>query len=779
MGPGRGLPVVAGRILAVCLLAASWRSPLLAQTARPAAKPEAPTAGVLHVPDAAAGLAAGRALAGRPRATAIHTATPPSIDGAIDDLAWQRAARITSFVQERPVEGAPPTEETEVRIAYDSQHIYIAIHAFYSNPDIIRASRADRDRIGADDTVTVFFDPFLDQQRAYAFTVNAYGVQADSLLGGGGGGGWGGPGGRGGGPGGGGPGDSSWDALFHSAGTRVADGWTAELAIPFKSLRYPGRAPDQPHVWGFQIQRDINGKNESVVWAPVSRDVMGFLRQMGVLDGMLNLSTSRNIELLPSVTGIQTRSLDDDDARAYTTDAVREGGIGVKYGVTSNLTLDFTLNPDFSQIESDVQQIEVNQRFPLFFPELRPFFLEGQEIFSLPGPGNLVHTRTIVDPRYGAKLTGKVGQMTVGLVFANDQAPGRGEPTDHGYGQNAQVLVGRLRFDFASDSNVGLLVTDREFADTFSRTGAIDGRFRIGSNQRVSLKAVTSRHRDDEGVGRQGALYSVDYRKEGRRLSYGADFFSISPDFRTDTGFIRRVDERRVGADVSYRWWPESWVTNWGPNAQYSRNYTHDGVLQDERYNLGMNVQLARNVNFNGDVSRELERFQGIDFWKTRFGFGGRINTSRRVSFGGFINGGDEIRFVDDPFLGSSRGVNFSATLRPLDRLQSDISLSSSRFVDRRNDLVVFDVKIWRSQTSYQFTNRLRMRSIIEYDDFDETLGGNFLVTYRINAGTVFFVGYDDRYQRGDLIDADALPTSRLHRTNRAVFTKLQVLFRY
>ena len=243
-----------------------------------------------------------------------------------------------------------------------------------------------------------------------------------AAAGGGGGGGR----GRGGGFGGRGipRGDNSWDALFDSGAQLVDDGFTAELAIPFKSLRYPQRERDVPHRWGFQIVREIRGKDENVVWAPISRGVAGFLPQMGLLEGMTNLSMSRNLEIMPVATGIQFGSLDTSNGDFATGDAQPEGGVNVKYGITSNLTADFTFNPDFSQIESDRPQIEENQRFALFYPELRPFFLEGAEIFNVFGPINFVHTRTIVDPDWGAKITGKIGRTSVGFLAANDAAAG-------------------------------------------------------------------------------------------------------------------------------------------------------------------------------------------------------------------------------------------------------------------------------------------------------------------------------------------------------------------
>ena len=753
-------------------------------------------AGDEHAPPAGA-------LTGRPSVTVTRAAAAPRLDGRLDDAIWRTAAHVSNFVQERPVEGAPASEATDVYIAYDSQRIYFGIYAHYSNTSLIRANRVDRDQIGRDDTVAVYFDPFLDQQRGYSFEVNAYGVQGDALLnnsGGPGGGGGGFPGGGGGFPGGGGgggggrgpgggggggagargsQGDSSWDALFESAGALVEDGWTAEMAIPFKSLRYPARRGGQMHRWGFQIQRTIESKDEVLIWAPTSRDVMGFLRQMGLLDGMSGLSTSRNLEILPTVTAIQAGSLNTTTA-AYSAADTEEGGVGVKYGLTSNLTLDFAFNPDFSQIESDRQQIDVNQRFPLFFPELRPFFLEGQEVFAFQGPVNLIHTRTIVDPRYGAKVTGKAGRTTVGLVIANDEAPGKvDDPLDSAFGQSAQVLLGRVRYDLASEQTVGAIVTDREFLDSYSRAGGLDGQFRIGRNHRLGVKAVATRRRDVAGVESSGWMSDVSFRKEGRNLSYGVMNFEISPNFKTDMGFVRRVDQRQTGVNLSYRWWPQAAIINWGPQIRYSRNYGFDGVLNDEQFGTGVNLQFAKAINVNAAVDRDMERYRGVNFDKTRYNFGGGVNTSRKISFGGFVSLGDQVRYITAPFLGDGSNLSLFTTVRPFSRLQSDISLSTSRLVDPRNDTEAFDIKILRAQTTYQFTERLLVRNIMEVNDYDKTLGANVLVTYRVNSGTAFYVGYDDRYRQGDQLNAVLLPTTTLQRTNRAFFTKLQVLFRY
>ena len=741
------------------------------------------------------GIAAGAGvLTGRPTVRPPVVDAPPAIDGRLDDEAWAAAVRITEFVQLSPLDGAPGTEATEVFIAYDSTNIYLGFHAHYANPDMLRANRSDRDRSPGDDAFVVYFDPFLDQQRAYVFTVNAYGVQTDAILSArGGGGGFGGGGGDGGGPRGffGPPrGDRSWDTLFDSAGRVVQDGFTAEMAIPFKSLRYPRRGGTTPHRWGFQIARRIRGKNETVVWSPVRRDVAGFLPQMGVLDGMTGLSTSRNIEILPTFTAFQFGAL--DDAGQFANDRAKpEGGVNFKYGVTSNLTADVTFNPDFSQIESDRPQIEVNQRFALFYPELRPFFLEGAEIFQFRGPVNLVHTRTIVDPRYGAKLTGKAGSTTIGVMYANDEAPGYDdEVIDRGAGQSAQTFVGRMRYDLYSESYVGAIFTSREFAASTNQVAGLDSNFRLGDTHSFGVRAVGTQDTDLDGLETSGFLLDASIRKTGRNLSYFLAHYALSPDFQTDVGFVRRVDQRATFGNVSYSWWPEHWIISWGPVFNYMRGYNFEGILEDEQYSGGLNFSLTNNVRFDANVNREMERFGGINFFKTRFRYMGVNSASRRVSFGIGSSGGDQIYYDEErPYLGRDFGWNGFLNLRFMSRLSTRIFVDTNRFVDvTAGDELVFDVNVFRTQTTYQFTDRLLFRNISEYYSFDQKLSLNFLLTYRINAGTVFYVGYDDRYQQGDLIERDAngdgiddryFPTTSMLRTNRALFTKLQYLFRY
>ena len=715
-------------------------------------------------------------LAGRPTIRPTRADTPPDIDGLLDDPVWKKAVKITEFEQYEPVDGVPPTEPTDMYVAYDSDHLYFAFYAYYSDPSVMRANRVDRDQAPQDDLLTVYFDTFMDQQRSFDFDVNAYNVQGDGIIN---------VAGRSTNRGAGIPfADRSWDALFESATQIVEDGFTAEMAIPFKSLRYPRVPEGVPHRWGFQFVREIREHDrENIVWAPMSRDVQSFMRQFGVLEGMTDLSTSRNLEFLPTFTAINFGALNTETG-GFPTSSHPEGGVNVKYGITSNLVADFTFNPDFSQIESDLPQIEVNQRFPLFFPELRPFFVEGNEIFEINGPVTYVHTRTIVDPLLGAKLTGKAGKFTIGVLTANDEAPGNLEDhTDPLFGQNAQTFIGRVKYDLYSESHIGAIFTNRDYLGGKSTLGGLDSSFRLSPQHVFRVTAVGSQNTDLDGIQTDGHVFDINLNQNGRNLDWFVNVFEITPDFGTEVGFVRRVDQRRAEGRISYRWFPQNWIIDWGTNLAYGRNWNFDGVLEDENTVTGLSAQFTRNLVASGGVNFDMERFAEIDFQQNRYFFGGGIN-NRTFSVRVNVRAGDQI-FYDEvsPYLGHEAGTSLRLTMRPISRLQAGLSLTTSNFTDpRNNDAQIFNVKITRLQTTYQLTDRLRVRNITEYDTFDTQFDFNLLVTYRVNGGTVFYVGYDDHYRQERFIEdlEDQLfLSSEYRRTNRAIFTKLRYLFRY
>src|SRR5205823_2864534 len=343
----------------------------------------------------------------------------PLIDGKLDDEVWTHAVVLKDFYQTQPGDNIAPTKPTEVLLGYDAKFLYVALHC-YDEPDKIRATIPKRDNIWNDDYVGILFDTFNDGRKAYEFDFSPLGVQADGIWTDGQGE------------------DFNPDFVFESKGILTSDGWTVEAAIPFKSLRY---VAGKDKLWGAHFWRRIKRfNNELDMWMPISRDVSSWLAQEGHLAGLEGISTERTLELIPSLTlsetGKRKATLTPDQVNAGMKDPGRfvnesvkfDPGLTGKFSITPNVTLDFAINPDFAQVESDQLVVTANQRFPIFFSEKRPFFLEGIDIFNTQIAA--VHTRTIIDPDYAVKLTGKVDRNTFGLLLASDNGPGNFSPED-------------------------------------------------------------------------------------------------------------------------------------------------------------------------------------------------------------------------------------------------------------------------------------------------------------------------------------------------------------
>src|ERR1043166_6407574 len=340
---------------------------------------------------------------------------PPTVDGKLDDEVWKSAALFKDFVQTNPGDNIAPSKPTEVMMGYDAKTLYIAFHCF-DEPDKIRATVAKRDDIFNEDNVRIYLDTFNDQRRAYILGWNPLGIQADGIMTEGSGT------------------DFSVDIVMESKGMITSDGWTLEVAIPFKSLRYEA---GKGKLWGVHILRNIDRFNDEFdSWMPTSRDISSQLAQEGHLTGLENISTEHTLEIIPSLTlsetgkrvsalsAIQQAAIPAplDPGRTLNQPIKMDLGVTAKYGITPTVTLDLAINPDFAQVEADQTVVTANQRFPIFFEEKRPFFLEGIDIFRT--PIQAVHTRAIVDPDVAVKLSGKRGKNTFGILLASDNAPG-------------------------------------------------------------------------------------------------------------------------------------------------------------------------------------------------------------------------------------------------------------------------------------------------------------------------------------------------------------------
>ena len=347
---------------------------------------------------------------------------PPVIDGKLDDEVWKHAIVLKDFYQVQPGDNIAPSKPTEVMLGHDAKFLYIAFHC-YDEPDKVRANIPKRDNIFDDDYVGILFDTFNDSRKAYEFDFNPLGVQADGIWTDGQGE------------------DFNPDVVLESKGVVGADGWTVEIAIPFKSLRY---VAGKDKLWGAHFWRRIKRfNNELDMWMPINRDISSWLSQEGHLTGLEGISTERTLELIPSLTlsetGKRKASLTPAQLNAGLLDPGRfvnepikfDPGLTGKFTITPNVTLDFAIKPDFAQVESDQLVVTANQRFPIFFSEKRPFFLEGIDIFNTQIAA--VHTRTIVDPLVAVKLTGKVGRNTFGMLVASDNAPGNLSEDDRAF----------------------------------------------------------------------------------------------------------------------------------------------------------------------------------------------------------------------------------------------------------------------------------------------------------------------------------------------------------
>ncbi|MFN0177742.1 MAG: DUF5916 domain-containing protein [Gemmatimonadales bacterium] len=475
----------------------------------------------------------------RPTVVPPRIDTVIGVDGKLDEPVWRQAVRLGGFHQYRPVDLRPADQQTEVLVWYSPTAIHFGIIAHDRDPGAIRATLADRDKIDEDDRVILYLDTFNDRRRAFAFGVNALGVQEDGVRteGSGGGGGGGGGGSRGGGGGGGGGGfgtavsfDRSQDYVYTSRGSITDSGYVVEVQIPFKSLRYPG---GRELTWGFHVVRATQRSGFEDTWADVRRGSSSFLGQSGLITGLTGIKRGLVTEVQPFVTAAAS-GIRDTLGRFERQRLDPDFGANFRLGFTS-LAIDGTINPDFSQVESDAGQVTLNERFALFFPERRPFFLEGIELFQT--PGSLVYTRRVGNPIAGGKITGKFGRFGVAHLTAVDDVTDE----DSGIRERPLVNIARLRADVGQNSLAGVTFTDRSTGRGYSRIIATDSRFVI--KRIYTLNTSVGRSFASDTVSRAGSIWSVDFGRTGRSFGFSYSFEGRSPDFEAALGYVPRVGD--------------------------------------------------------------------------------------------------------------------------------------------------------------------------------------------------------------------------------------------
>lgn len=684
---------------------------------------------------------------------------PPIVDGVLSKDEWKAAAPIKIATQMEPVVGAAATELTEAFLMFDKENLYVAFRAYDSDPSGIRAPVSKRDAVGQDDFVSIWIDTFDDRRRAYAFRFNPLGVQEDGIFS---------------------EGDRSlnWDGVIESKGVLLSDGYAVEARIPFKTLRF---RINETKTWGLHLFRSIARKQESASWVPLPREQQNILLLMGRLGGLDGIESKRTLELIPTVTASNTgtreaQPLTPSGASLNTVNKI-DPGLTAIYQITPNLTLSAAINPDFSQIEADAPQITVNQRFPLFFEEKRPFFLEGAEAFR-PAYGSapqIIDTRQIVDPDWGVKLTGKIGKFGIGFLSASDPAPGLRLPSSNlNFGKNAFFNIARVTRDVSSGSTIGASFTDRRFAGSSNSVGTLDGRIRFSSKQFLAYQVSYSKTTELDGTKRSGGGAYLAYVFNDGKWDFLVTDSHYARNFRAQAGFIRRTGYDRIYnvTGRSFRPKEKSWWVKARPFVVALAFWDENRNLDESFLDPGIDLTFARGITVYSYVSTRKDTFLGRSLRSNSYNLRWGIDAFKRWSASGSIETGTDANF--DPArieVGDLFASRLTLTLRPISKLNSEFFWTKSSLKSRVNDDRLFSQDIIRNKTTFQIDRFNSIRSIVEYDTLQRRIGLSFLFAFTPSPNKAFYAGYSDLLFNG----LDPLTNQRrsgVFRQSRTLFVK-------
>jgi hypothetical protein len=693
---------------------------------------------------------------------ASRVPAPPVLDGLLDDEAWRSGELPTGdWLSYNPLYGDKIQQQTHVWITYDAHYLYFAFQCDDPEPDRIKTSVTRRDNIFSDDWVGLSLDALGTGQVAYHMMVNPSGVQLDMLNSVSG------------------NEDLAPDWIWDSAGRRNERGYAVEIRLPLESIRFNG---GQDVRMGILFWRRVSRIGVSVSWPALEAGKWVFEKHAGL--HFTDLQPRRPREIIPAATYAWSETR--DTTPAWEGDANEaEAGFSAKVGLASTVTLDATVNPDFSQVESDAFQVEVNQRFPIFFSEKRPFFMEGSDIFKLAGVGNgdasmaaAVHTRRIVDPIVGAKLTGSAGRMSFGTLSASDEAPGRevaeGSP---GRGENRVFDVGRVQYRLGPASYAGAIVADTRFAGDTNQVAGVDLALRPRENDRLAVFMLQS-WSDTRGDRRRGAAMLANYSRSTQRYTAQGQFEHYDRGFRMDTAFYNRVGFTSGWgyADVSF--YPDKarypWLRRISPFT-----FTQGGVDREaggsELLNVtGVRVSFTRQGFFRVDRSTGHEPWADREFPSNRWRTFGEVQLYRWLSLNGSWIVGDAIYYDEiDPFAGHSSTGSAGLVFQPTGRFTEDVSYTRVVFDRADTGARVYTVDLVNTRTTYQFTRQLFVRAIAQYDSSQRRVLTDFLASYELRPGTVVYAGYGALFEQRAFEDGRWLDGRGSYgATRRGVFLK-------
>jgi hypothetical protein len=737
------------------------------------------------------------------RAGNTHVAIPKveaivNIDGSLDEPVWSQAPLLTGFSLYTPVDKRPAPDSTEVRVWYSTDAIYFGLRAFAPS-GTVAATLADRDRISADDNIEIHLDTFHELNRAFVFIVNPLGVQADGTKSEGGGfipGSNVGPGQN----------DLSADFTWQSRGHVTDFGYEVEVRIPFRELRYPVTSPQQ---WGLQIDRRVQRNGYEETWTPAIRASASFIAQAGTLDGLTGMHHGQTVELNPELTNTTTGApCCAPGLQDWRYKSNPQLGGNLRWSVGSNLVLNGTVKPDFSQVEADATQIAADERFALFYPEKRLFFVEALDQFNV--PNTLVYTRTIVQPDAAAKVTTKIGRADVALLSALDE-PGL-TPT----GARPHVEILRVRQGFGEQSQAGVLYSERVGGGRSNRVVGADTKIVFKRIYYAQFQAVASETHLN-GVTTHAPMWEGVLDATGRGWGFHYNILGIDRDFRADNGFVPRTGF--VKPNIAHRF---TWYGKQGALAErfqifatvnglwrYDDFFDQKSLLEDQgsiqgtlTLRGGWNINLSPKMSTYAFDPRDYASYSNFTP-NDRITAGGSGFSIATPQFKRFAASMGTTVANDVDFLETSRvrrlDYNASLDLRPSDRLRINGTYQSSQFTRRETGERSAFSRIPRIKAEYQVARPIFVRVVSQYtatrrealrDPFtgsvltlangtpsqaSETnvLRTDWLFSYRPNPGTVFFLGYG-----GNLAEEDPLAFRRLRRTGDALFVKLSYLFR-
>jgi hypothetical protein len=694
---------------------------------------------------------------------------PPAIDGVLEDATWKNSPlSLGEWLTYNPAYGEKLAQKTQVWLAHDKNYLYLAFRCLDPEPSKIKTSIARRDTIWNDDWVGLSLDSLGSGQSSYDLFSNPNGIQGDILNSSTAGE------------------DTAPDWVWDSAGKITPEGYNVEIRVPLKSLRFKSGAEVR---MGVLFWRRISRLGASASWPDLPRGQSIFTRYAPLLLGDVNRPLT--LEAIPNITYSLGQTRVSPPGWGQTV-SQPDAGITVKYGITSSVTLDGTYRPDFSQVESDAFQVEINQRYPIFYGEKRPFFMEGMGTFELAGTGGdgnmrtAMYTRRIVDPLYGVKLTGSPGKFAFATLSASDRAPGQVAPSDPNFGARKNYNIARTLYSIGKGSYVGALVTDTEFGGGHNRVVASDISYHLGEHQRLSTTVIASETLPEGGEpSRNGMAAQVYYSYGSKRYEAAGQLEHYDRDFQMDTAFYNRTGITGGWAYSGINLYPDAerypWLKKITPML-YFRGY-RDRIQggSDRIYVGGLRMSFTRQGTFGLNLVTGQEPWAGQTFDIHAVEIFGGAQLFRWLNLQSHANLSRSIYYDPvNPFPGNEKYFSLSFTVQPNSRLNQTISFARDDFTRLSDGARVYAVNILNSRTNYQISKRFSARAIAQFDSSRSRLLTDFLGCYELVPGTVAYAGYGSLLERRSWDGQQWLGGSGNYlNTQRGLFFKVSYLYRF